>query len=132
MHGTTQIVLEPLDLMARLAALVPKPRMHLRRYHGVFAPHSEHRAAVRPVHRGRGAATELASEADPTKVSTPRHVAISWARRLNASVRCADRELHALRRGAFAPAAAQSYAATLTVNSNGGANPTVALSGTGK
>ena len=32
--GTTHIVLEPLDLMARLAALVPKPRMHLTRYHG--------------------------------------------------------------------------------------------------
>ena len=32
--GTTHIVLEPLDLMARLAALVPTPRMHLTRYHG--------------------------------------------------------------------------------------------------
>jgi hypothetical protein len=32
----------------------------------------------------------------------------------------------------FAPAAAQRYRATLTVNSNGGANPVVALSGTGK
>jgi len=29
--GTTHIVLEPLDLMARLAALVPTPRMHLTR-----------------------------------------------------------------------------------------------------
>jgi hypothetical protein len=29
--GTTHIVLEPLDLMARLASLVPKPRMHLTR-----------------------------------------------------------------------------------------------------
>jgi len=38
--GTTHVVLEPLDLMARLAALVPPPRMHLTRYHGVFAPHS--------------------------------------------------------------------------------------------
>jgi hypothetical protein len=37
--GTTHIVLEPLDLMARLAALVPPPRMHLTRFHGVFAPH---------------------------------------------------------------------------------------------
>jgi hypothetical protein len=53
--GTTHIVLEPLDLMARLAALVPKPRMHLTRYHGVFAPHSQHRAAVTPAQRGRGA-----------------------------------------------------------------------------
>ena len=42
--GTTHILLEPLDLMARLAALVPKPRMHLTRYHGVFAPHSQNRA----------------------------------------------------------------------------------------
>jgi hypothetical protein len=38
--GTTHIVLEPLDLMARLAALLPPPRMHLTRYHGVFALHS--------------------------------------------------------------------------------------------
>jgi hypothetical protein len=55
--GTTHIVLEPLDLMARLAALVPTPRMHLTRYHGVFAPHSQYRAAVTPAQRGRGAAT---------------------------------------------------------------------------
>jgi hypothetical protein len=27
----------PLDLMARLAALVPKPRLNLTRFHGVFA-----------------------------------------------------------------------------------------------
>jgi len=26
--GTTHIVMEPLDLMARVAALVPPPRMH--------------------------------------------------------------------------------------------------------
>ena len=39
--GTTHIVLEQLDLMARLAALVPPSRMHLTRFHGVFAPHSK-------------------------------------------------------------------------------------------
>lgn len=39
----------------RLAALVPPPRMHLTRYHGVFAPHSRLRAAVTPAGRGRGA-----------------------------------------------------------------------------
>jgi hypothetical protein len=37
--------------MARLAALVPTPRMHLTRYHGVLAPHSQHRAAVTPAHQ---------------------------------------------------------------------------------
>jgi hypothetical protein len=30
--GTTHIVLEPLDFMARLAALVPPPRVHQTRY----------------------------------------------------------------------------------------------------
>jgi hypothetical protein len=50
--GTTHIVLEPLDLMARLAALVPPPRMHLTRFHGVFAPHSQLRSAVTPARRG--------------------------------------------------------------------------------
>jgi putative transposase len=49
--GTTHIVLEPPDLMARLAALVPTPRMHLTWYHGVLAPHSQYRAAVTPAHR---------------------------------------------------------------------------------
>ncbi len=38
--GTTHIVLDPLDFMARLAALVPKPRVNLTRFHGVFAPNS--------------------------------------------------------------------------------------------
>jgi hypothetical protein len=56
--------------------------MHLTRYHGVFAPHSQYRSAVTPAQRGRGAATPPVSGADPTKPSTPRHVAMSWARRL--------------------------------------------------
>jgi len=77
--GTTHIVLEPLDLMARLAALVPPPRRHLTRFHGVFAPHSRLRAAVTPAHRGRGAAPP---PTDPVRPPTPRHVALSWARRL--------------------------------------------------
>jgi hypothetical protein len=32
--GTTHIVFEPLDFIARLAALVPRPRVNLTRYHG--------------------------------------------------------------------------------------------------
>ena len=42
--GTTHIVLEPLDLMARLAALVQPPRMHQTRFYGVFDPHRKLRA----------------------------------------------------------------------------------------
>ena len=37
--GTTHIVMSPLELMQRLAALVPRPRLHLIRFHGVLAPH---------------------------------------------------------------------------------------------
>jgi hypothetical protein len=43
--GTTHIMLEPMDFIARLAALVPPPRKHLTRYHGVFAPHAALHAA---------------------------------------------------------------------------------------
>jgi hypothetical protein len=46
--GTTHVLFTPLDFMARLAALVPKPRVHLTRYHGVFAPHSRWRAQITP------------------------------------------------------------------------------------
>ena len=36
--GTTHVVFEPLDLVARLAALVPPPRFNTVRYHGILAP----------------------------------------------------------------------------------------------
>jgi hypothetical protein len=38
--GTTHALSEPLDFIVRLAALVPKPRVNLTRYHGVFAPNA--------------------------------------------------------------------------------------------
>ena len=46
--GTTHIVMSPLEFMQRLAALVPRPRLHLIRFHGVLAPHAELRAAIVP------------------------------------------------------------------------------------
>jgi hypothetical protein len=46
--GGTSVVLEPLELMEKLAALVPAPRSHLVRYHGVLAPSHEWRVAVVP------------------------------------------------------------------------------------
>lgn len=36
--GTTHVIFEPLDFMARLAALVPKQRVNPTRFHGVLAP----------------------------------------------------------------------------------------------
>ena len=46
--GTTHVAFEPLELLEKLAALVPPPRVHLVRYHGVFAPAARDRARVVP------------------------------------------------------------------------------------
>ena len=46
--GTTHIVMPPLEFMQRLAALVPRPRLHLIRFHGVLAPNAKVRAAIVP------------------------------------------------------------------------------------
>ena len=39
-EGTTHIVMPPLEFIQRLAALVPRPRLHLIRFHGVLAPNA--------------------------------------------------------------------------------------------
>ena len=44
--GTTGITLSPLELLEKLAALVPLPRLHLVRYGGCLAPHSSRRGAI--------------------------------------------------------------------------------------
>jgi hypothetical protein len=47
-NGTTHVIFEPLELMARLAALVPVPRANLIHYYGVLAPASKWRAFIVP------------------------------------------------------------------------------------
>ncbi len=47
-------IFEPLDFIAKLASLAPKPRVNLTRFHGVFAPNSKHRIQVTPSGRGKG------------------------------------------------------------------------------
>jgi len=46
--GTTAIKLTPMELIERLVALVPRPRVHLTRFHGVLAPHYKHRKQIVP------------------------------------------------------------------------------------
>jgi hypothetical protein len=46
--GITELVLDPVDFMARLTALIPAPRVNMCRYHGVFAPASPLRGLVVP------------------------------------------------------------------------------------
>jgi len=56
--GSLFPVLTPDELLARLATLVPPPRTHALRYHGVFALSSRHRARVVPAGAGRAAGHE--------------------------------------------------------------------------
>ena len=65
--------------MARLAALVPKPRVNLTRFHGVFAPNSKLRALITPAGRGKG---RKAAEDSDDRSFAERHMAMSWAQRL--------------------------------------------------
>ena len=44
--GTTHIVLEPHELIEKLAALVPRPRSNLIVYHGCLAPRAKDREKV--------------------------------------------------------------------------------------
>ena len=45
--GQTELTLTPLELLDRLAALMPPPRRHRHHYAGVFATHATLRAARR-------------------------------------------------------------------------------------
>jgi hypothetical protein len=46
--GTTHVVFSPLEFLEKLSALVPPPRIHLTRFHGILAPHSKWRHLVVP------------------------------------------------------------------------------------
>jgi hypothetical protein len=45
-NGTTHVLFEPLDFISRRVALIPRPRVNLTRFHGVFAPNSKYRVQV--------------------------------------------------------------------------------------
>ena len=78
--GTTHVIFEPVDFIAKLAALVPRPRVNLTRFHGVFAPNSKHRVWVTPARRGKGSPKVAAAQDEQTPAQ--RHVAMTWAQRL--------------------------------------------------
>jgi hypothetical protein len=64
-NGTTGIRLSPLELLEKLAALVPLPHVHLVRYGGCLAPHSHLRGTIRPTLRQQGLDGEEAHPGTP-------------------------------------------------------------------
>ncbi|MFM9999387.1 MAG: transposase [Burkholderiaceae bacterium] len=83
--GTTHLVMSPLEFLQRLAALVPRPRLHLIRFHGVLAPNAKLRSLVVPQgppkdEQAAGvAASGVKCEAETAQGGPAR---ISWARLL--------------------------------------------------
>ncbi len=66
--GTTHLQFEPIELLERLAAQIPKPRVNLVLYAGVLAPHAKLRAEVvgyarpAPVSEAPATATQTRAE----------------------------------------------------------------------
>ena len=79
--GTTHLAMSPLEFMQRLAALVPRPRLHLIRFHGVLAPNAKLRAQVVPQEPETPAQATPPAECD-AKSEHDRPVRLSWAKLL--------------------------------------------------
>jgi len=83
--GTTHLVMSSLEFMQWLAALVPRPRLHLIRFHGVLAPNAKLRALVVPQGplEQEESAVQAAGGADcELQAPQARSHRISWARLL--------------------------------------------------
>ena len=75
--GTTHIVLSPMEFIGRLVALVPKPRVNLTRFHGVFSPNSQLRKKIVPKQAIQVEAEHLAK----CQIGSKRY-GMHWAQRL--------------------------------------------------
>jgi hypothetical protein len=64
--GTSHIALQPLELLEKLAALIPRPYINLIVYHGVLAPNAKWRREV--VDFGRPRVEKASSASTPKKV----------------------------------------------------------------
>jgi hypothetical protein len=87
--GRTELRLTPLELIERLAALIPPPRLHRHRYHGVLAPHSPLRAQVIALARPPPASRPEAAPPPHAPVPSPaRYVWALLLARLSRDVAC--------------------------------------------
>jgi len=90
--GDEVLILKPSELLRRLAALVPPPRAHLVRYHGVFGPASAWRSEIVPrVHESDPALPSPArDEPPPPKDSARPHASRVPGAELLLRVFCED------------------------------------------
>lgn len=82
--GTTCLILDPLDFLKRLAALIPAPYAHVVRYHGVFANRSRWRPQL-PAPAAPGSTHQAADLPKPQASASPgpkRRARVPWAQLL--------------------------------------------------
>jgi RNase P protein component len=77
--GTTAVKFTPMELMEKLAALVPRPRVHLTRFHGVLAPHYKFRKQIVPK---KPELSQPLALVQPDQIPKPGPKRMSWARLL--------------------------------------------------
>ena len=80
--GTRHLLFEPLELLEKLAAITPRPRINLVLYDGVLAPHARWRArvvayGVVPAEAPSSPSPSAQASEEPTPPKPPRHWA--WA-----------------------------------------------------
>ena len=80
--GTTAIKLTQMEFMEKLVALVPRPRVHLTRYHGVLGPHYKYRKQIVPQRKENPELTLIAAATAADTLPQPKAKRISWARLL--------------------------------------------------
>ena len=80
--GTPHVKFEPLDFVARMAALVPNPRVNLTRFHGVFAPNSPYRRLVIPKRIEKVSDSDTSDDKGHSQDECERRAKMTWAKRL--------------------------------------------------
>ena len=79
--GTTHVVFTPQELIEKLIPLIPRPRSHLVRYHGILGPAAKDRDKVVPrcalLEFGKPTPLAEARHIDPSRI--PRFNRLPWA-----------------------------------------------------
>ncbi len=89
--GTTHLVCDPTELLERLAAITPRPRINLILYYGVLGARSAWRAQVVPTQQGGDASEALEDARTPSSYLWARLMQRSFGFDVLACARCGGR-----------------------------------------
>jgi hypothetical protein len=82
---TTHVLFSPLDFLGKLAALIPRPRHNLVRYHGVFAPNPRVRKLIVTTKRKKAKRENNQNRHKPaaeSRIQDELIAPLTWAQRL--------------------------------------------------